>query len=48
MLNYSFTPDELEAMSVKYCDGKGFNYLALLADIEPKPNDPGWVSLIFF
>ena len=32
MLNYNFSPNELEVMSVKYCDENGFNYLALLAD----------------
>ncbi len=43
MLNYDFTPEELEAMSVKYCDQNGFNYLKLLEDVEPRAPDSGWV-----
>ena len=46
MLNYDFSPDELEAMSVKFCDEKGFNYLKLMDEIEPKSADPGWVGII--
>lgn len=43
MLNYYFGPDELDAMSVLYCDSMGFNYLKLLDDIDPKNNESGWV-----
>ena len=46
MLNYDFTAEELEAMSVKYCDHLGFNYLKLLVDIEPEftPNEVAFQS----
>ncbi|CAL8106536.1 unnamed protein product [Orchesella dallaii] len=44
MLNYYFTAEELDAMSVQYGDAKGFNYLKLLKDIEPTSDEPGWYS----
>lgn len=44
MLNYYFTAEELDAMSVQYGDIKGFNYLRLLKDIESVPDEPGWVN----
>ncbi len=43
MLNYYFSAEELDAMSVQYCDAMGFNYLKLLDDIEPKLDELGWV-----
>ena len=45
MLNYDFTGEELDAMSVKYCDELGFDYLRLLAEIEPRKEDSGWVGI---
>ncbi|XP_021944128.2 uncharacterized protein LOC110842654 [Folsomia candida] len=44
MLNYYFTADELDAISVQYCDSLGFNYFKLLDDIDPKNIEPGWYS----
>lgn len=44
MLNYYFTPEELDSMTVQYGDVRGFNYLRLLKDIDPLAEEIGWVN----